>query len=309
MRVLVLGASGFVGRRVMAALADATWAEAIASVRRDASAGSLVVDAASEAEMLRATQGFDAVVNCVAGSAKTIVANARALFAACAQRNIPVVYLSSAAVYGSVLGSVNEDAPLLGDLGPYSAAKVEAERLAAACTAPVTVLRPGCIYGAESRQWTLRPIALLQERRLGDLGAGGDGCTNLVHVADVVQAILTALQQRPQHVRAYNLAMPQAPDWNAYLLALARAVGAVPVRRISARRLRLEASILAGPLKVGEKLLGAKAPPAITPSLLRTFEQDLRLNSDRATQELSISWTSLTSGVSEAVAGRKVRRS
>jgi nucleoside-diphosphate-sugar epimerase len=269
----------------------------------------VVLDATSGADLLRAMEGVDAVVNCVAGSEETIVANAKALFAAASQTGTPVVYLSSMAVYGSALGVVDEDAPLLGDVGSYSAAKVEAEALAAACTAPVTVLRPGCIYGSESPQWTLRLITLLQERRIGDLGAAGDGCTNLVHVADVAQAILAALRKQPQGIRAYNLAMPQAPDWNGYLLVLAKAIGAVPVRRVTARRLKLESKVLAIPLKIGEKLLGAKLPPAITPSLLRTFGQDLRMDSTRVTQELSMSWISLMSGVSEAVAGRNVRRS
>ena len=309
MRVLVLGANGFVGARVMEALQQTDWAEAVAGVRRTGVPGSVKLDATSEADLHRAFEGIDAVVNCVAGNAETIVANARALFQAASAKRVPVVYLSSMAVYGSALGLVDEDAPLLGDVGPYSAAKVTAEELTTACTAPVAILRPGCIYGDGSPQWTVRLVTLLQQRRLGDLGANGDGCTNLVHVSDVVRAISAALQHSPSGVRAYNLAMPAAPDWNAYLLALARATGAVPLRRITARRLKLEAKLFAIPLKLAERLPGVGAPPAITPSLLRTFAQDMRMSSARATQELSMSWTSLAAGISEAVAGRSVRPS
>ncbi len=309
MRVLVLGANGFVGRHVMAALAMSDWAKPIAGVRRKVASEHIVLDARSIDELRQALQNVDAVVNCVAGDAESIVANASALFAAAEGTGIHVVYLSSMAVYGSATGTVTEQAPLKADVGPYSASKAQAENLSLRYKGPVTIFRPGIIYGAGSPQWTERIAKLLKQRRIGDMGAAGDGCCNLVHVRDVVQAILTALQHRSEHEhRAYNLAMPDAPDWNRYFILFAKALGAVPVRRVTARRLKIETKMLAVPLKIGEKLLGGTLPPAITPSLARAWRQDLRLDSSRATQELSLSWMTLSEGISEAVAGRSAER-
>ena len=318
MRVLVLGAEGFVGRHVLSALAKTAGITAVAAVRRKKAEEHLVVDARKTEQLRRAFDGVDAVVNCVTGGPGTIGDNAGALFAAAAETGVQVIYLSSMAVYGSATGWVTEDAALLGDVGAYSAAKVKAEVFARACPAQVTIFRPGIIYGSGSPQWTERIARLLQARRIGDLGMAGDGCCNLVHVHDLVRAIIAALLvgqgQRDQAFRhrVYNLAMPGAPDWNWYFLQFARALGAVPVRRVTARRLTVETKLLAAPLKLAETFPDSRLPPAIPSSLARAWRQNLRLDSTRATQELSISWMTLSEGISEAVAGlnasRNVRR-
>ena len=123
----------------------------------------------------------------------------KALFEA-AERMTPaprIIHLSTMSVYGSPTGLVDETAPLRGDLGPYSAAKVAAEATAAAYPHAV-MLRPGCVFGPGSEQWSIRIARLLLERRLGDLGAAGDGFCNLVHVGDVVMAILRASRKPPR---------------------------------------------------------------------------------------------------------------
>ena len=295
MRVLVLGADGFVGRRVVAALALADWATPIAGVRRDGSATRRVLDATDEAAIAGVLPGIDAVVNCVTGDRRTIVRNAAALFAAARDRRI--VHLSSMAVYGAATGRIDEDTPLCGRSDGYAAAKIAAERLARGV--PNTVLlRPGCIYGAGSTQWSLRIARLLAEGRIGDLGAGGDGCSNIVHVDDVVAAILAALADAEQR-GPFNLAMPDAPRWNGYFRAFAHALGTVPIRRIPAWRLDVEARALAVPLKLAESLT-RRAPPPIPPSLVRFWRRDATLDSARATRALGIGWTPLDTGVAEA---------
>jgi nucleoside-diphosphate-sugar epimerase len=303
MRVLVLGGNGFVGRHVVRSLTASGWATPISGSRR-AVAGrggeAIALDARDEAAVASGLQGVDAVVNCVAGDAEGIVQNARALFQAAAKTGAHVVHLSSMAVYGDATGPVDEDAPLLGNVSDYAAAKVRAEALAGG---RATIFRPGCIYGSDSPQWTLRIARLLLERRIGDLAAAGDGCSNLVHVQDVAAAVLAAL--RDARTGAYNLVMPQAPDWNEYFLQFARAIGAVPIGRIPEWRLKLETKLLAPPLKIAELVAArvsrtASLPPPIPPSLARLWRQDIRLNSDRATRELGMLWTSLDAGLAEA---------
>lgn len=303
-RVLVLGANGFVGSRIVTALQASGWAQPVAGVRRPIAGEHIVLDATRTESVRDAMERSDAVVNCVAGSAETITGNAAALFTAADRTGKHVIHLSSMAVYGSQKGLVAEDATLLGDTGPYARAKVQAERMSEACATRVTVFRPGIIYGSRSPQWTLRIARLLRQRRIGDMGVAGDGCCNLVHVQDVVTAVLTALQQgEERRHRAYNLAMPDPPDWNGYFIAMAKAMNATPVHRVTARRLRVETGLLAIPLKIAEKLSGERLPPAITPGLASAWRQSLRLDASRATQELSISWMPLSSGISEAVAG------
>jgi nucleoside-diphosphate-sugar epimerase len=309
--ILVLGANGFIGRRVIAALAASDWAEPIAGVRHAGkAAGSAakrcVVDATSADSVRSALSGVAAVVNCTAPPAAQIVSSVEALVQAIAgsRDDIRVVHLSSMAVYGSATGLLDESASLKGDLGEYSAAKVAAEAVAARHSRAI-IFRPGCVYGPDSAQWSLRFAHYLLAHRLGDLGAAGDGYCNLVHVDDVANAVLRALENPQTDGRVYNLSTPSPPSWNEYLVRYARALGAVPVRRISGRKLKIETKVLAPPLKIAEilarvcRLDAGRLPPPIPPSLARLMSQEIRLSTVRAERELAVRWKDLDSGLSE----------
>jgi nucleoside-diphosphate-sugar epimerase len=298
-RILVLGATGFIGRRITTALAGSDWATPVAASRTITSRHTdgvehLKLDATDPIALRHALSGVTAVVNCIAGNAQTIVSSARALFtASAAMTAVPrIVHLSSLAVYGSATGDVDETSPLGKDLDSYGAAKLEAERLAASHPA-VVMLRPGIVYGPESPWWSDRIARLLVARRLGDLGADGDGVCNLVFVEDVAQAVLRAIQLPKLEGRCFNLSLPQPPTWNEYFLHYAKALGAVPVRRISRRRLWAEINLLAPPLKLFE-LAAAKrssyAPP-IRPWLLNLCRHEIRMRCESAAQHLE--WSSM----------------
>jgi len=309
---LVLGASGFIGREVVAGLASTDWATPILGVRRASASRSpgferRIVEATDVESVHAAMQGVNGVVNCVAGDADTIVRATKALFEA-AKRTAPaprIVHLSTMSVYGSAVGLVDETAPLKGDLGPYSAAKIAAEAEAAAYPHAV-IFRPGCVFGPGSEQWTVRMARLLLAHRLGDLGPAGDGYCNLVRVGDVVQAIVRALQDPRLDGGVFNLSTPEPPTWNQFLIKFGTALRAVPVSRISGRNLRIETKLLAPPLKIAEilaricKLDGRLVPPPIPPSLLRLMGQEIRLDTRRAEADLGLRWTPFDSTLEEA---------
>ena len=298
--ILVLGANGFIGREVVRGLASTDWATPIRGVRAATAAakGSLEersVDATQVDSLRAAMKGVAGVVNCVAGDAAHIVLNATALFDA-ANTLAPsprIIHLSTMSVYGSAVGLVDEGASLRGDLGPYSEAKVSAEKLASAYPQSV-IFRPGCVFGPGSEQWSVRFARLLLAHRLGDLGPAGDGCCNLVHVADVALAVVRALEDPRMDGRVFNLATPAPPTWNEFLIRYAIALRAVPVSRISGRRLRIEGKLLAPPLKIAEilarrcKIDARRIPPPIPPSLIRLMGQDIRLDPRRAESELGL---------------------
>jgi 2-alkyl-3-oxoalkanoate reductase len=312
LRVLVLGADGFIGSHLVSSLAGSDWASPIACGRR-ARAGRatdpnarLQFDATDESALYQALQTADAVVNCIAGSARTIVDGAGALVAAAARQSRPprLVQLSSVAVYGNVTGVVTESAPLRAE-NAYAHAKIAAE-VTCGHYSQAVILRPSIVYGPRSRQWTERVARWLFAHRLGDLGAAGDGWCNLVYVADLVTAVEQCLRLPGMAGQVFNLAMPQPPTWNEYFVGFARALGAVPVARIGRRRLKIETKLLASPLKVAEILCrkagmtGLRLPEAIPPSLLRLWKQDIRLDVTRAEQLLQMRWTALDDGLRQA---------
>ncbi len=303
--ILVLGANGFIGRRVVAALGATGWAVPVLGIRRPATLPyeQRKVEATDVESIAAAMKDVTGVVNCVAGDA---VAGARALFDAAARFTPPkhIVHLSTMSVYGSAEGVVDESAPLRPDLGPYSESKVAAEAIAVKHPA-VTLFRPGCVFGPHSEQWTIRFARLLIARRLGDLGAAGDGCCNLVHVDDVASAIVRALETPQDRVRIFNLSGNEQPSWNDFLVRFGTALRAVPVRRITARRLKIEGKLLAPPLKIAEilgraaKLDPRRLPPPIPPSLIRFMAQDIRLDTRRVETELGQHWQSLQASIED----------
>jgi len=316
MKVLVLGGSGYVGARLCALLRDSGWATALCASSRQPAPGvnGLRVDTRDPAALRRALAGVDAVVNCVAGSASAIGQGAALLTqAALAAGCRRLVHLSSMAVYGPAEGRLDESCPLDGSLGWYAAAKVEAEEHVAAFAAQggaAVVLRPGCVWGPGSALWVERIARLLQAGRLGDLGAAGDGWSNLVHVDDVCQAVLAALRgtdARPG-VRSYNLAAPDSPRWNEYFVDLALAIGATPVRRLPPLQLRLDALLAGPPLKLLElaarRLPGSarRLPVVMPPNLLGLWERQLQLDATRATRELDLQWTAYQTALQQSAA-------
>jgi nucleoside-diphosphate-sugar epimerase len=218
-----------------------------------------------------------------------------------------VVHLSSMTVYGSAIGKIDEDTELHADLGPYSSAQRDAERLAGNYDNAV-ILRPGGEYGPGCPHWTLRIARLLLARRLGDLGAAGDGCCNLLYIDDLVTAILQALRIPEVTGQCFNLAVATPPTWNEYFIDFARALRAVPVRRISHRWLRIESNLLGPVLKATEmalnlaRLPASGLPPPISPSLLALCRQEIQLQVSRAERLLGLRWTGVSVGLEGASA-------
>jgi nucleoside-diphosphate-sugar epimerase len=312
-RVLVLGGDEYIGGRVLLALAASDWARPMADLTgakwaRQADIEAVRFDATNPASLSSALSGVDAVVNCLSGRPSVIAAAASALFGTAARCTEPplIVHISSMSVYGSAVGDISEDAPLHDSLGSYARAKVEAERVAAHYARKV-ILRPGCEYGPGGELWSGRIAKWLLGRRIGDLGAGGDGYCNLVHIDDLVAAAMLSLRQPAAVGGIFNLGMPDPPTWNEYFARYAKALGAVPMKRISRRWLSLETKVLAVPLKVLEiaaQRVGVVPflPPPIPPSLLLLARQEIRLDSARARRVLGWECRPLEQGLAETAA-------
>jgi nucleoside-diphosphate-sugar epimerase len=315
-KIVVIGAAGFVGRRVIERLAAAEGIQPVGLARRPAPAWAAgatwqVGDATDAATLQAALAGADGAVNCVAGDAASLVGSTRALCAAARAAGVRrIVHLSSMAVYGAATGLVTEDhTPDPGGWW-YGQAKLESEALVAAFVqhgGEAVILRPGCVHGPRSVQWTWRVARLLRAHRIGDLGAAGDGGCNLVHVADVAEAVLAALYRPGIAGQVFNLGDPDPGTWNSYFVSLGRAIGATPIRRVSARWLAIEGKLLSVPLKVAEIAAGKVglsrlAPEPLPRSLLRLWRQDIRLDHRRADAGLAFTRMSPEAALADAAA-------
>lgn len=312
MKVMVLGGRGFVGRRVVSQLQDQGDVEVVVA-SRSAGAGGIAVDSRNEADMTRALQGVNVVVNCVTGDGAAISEGARALVNAALKSGRPrIVHLSTMSVYGSQEGVVTEDAPLVDDLGWYGHAKIEAEghmQRYASQGGEVVILRPGVIVGPDSDPWVRRFVRWLQAGRLGDLGPLGDGPANLVDVQDVGQAVVkaTTLTLLERRAAVFNLVAPDSPRWNDYFRDLALACKGSQFNRWGPRRLAMEVYMIGVPLKVSERISAKvrflskihNVPEGIPPSLAKLWKQQISLSSGSASSQLEMNWTAYSNTLSE----------
>ena len=319
MKTLVLGGSGHIGKRLLDMLASSSRDAPTGASRRHMPSTSsgiawIQLDTCNESELKIALQGFDAVVNCVAGDARSISQGTQALVQAARQAGCPrIIHLSTMSVYGPVEGTVHEDAPLNPELGWYGRAKCEAEHHIDDYVrqgGQAVVLRPGCVFGPHSELWVGRIARWLRAGRLGDLGAGGDGWSNLVHVDDVCQAVMAALHlpAKPGELPVFNLAAPDSPRWNAYFVDLALALGCTPVKRIRRSQLQMDAWLAGPPLKLAHMLSrrfqwsGSAPPDYISPSLPGLWAQHIHLDASRVTQQLRLAWTPYATALQSSAA-------
>ncbi|ARV20395.1 hypothetical protein AEP_03475 [Curvibacter sp. AEP1-3] len=305
-RILVLGGSGFVGKEVARQLSASDWAVPVVASRFAKSQGGLEtiqVDTLDSASLAKALVGIQGVINCVAGEGRAISDGAAILVKAALAASKPrIIHMSSMSVYGTAEGVIDESHICRDDLGWYGHAKIEAEKRIleyAELGGEAVILRPGCIVGPGSRLWVDRIKTWLKAGRLGDLGAYGDGPANLVDVRDVAQAAVRglALKLGTSQCEIFNIASPDSPRWNEYFSDLALQIGAIPLKTFGTRRLQLDAYAVGVPTKVVEKILQrilkkpAPLPEAIPPSLLGLWQQQIYLDSSKATSLLGLNWT------------------
>lgn len=318
--VLVTGAGGFIGRAVVARLAEAG-IPVRAGLRRMPATSTPGPDAVAcdldrPGELDAACAGAGTIVHAAGRSRATMATHLRALLDAAGRAGVGrVVLFSSVAVYGAREGRVAEDdAP--GDLDAYGSAKRDCEamlrgwvREGAESGRRAMILRPGIVYGRGSDLWIDRPAACLRAGTLGHLGSHGEGVAALIHVSDVAdatRAAVLALGPAGPGERALNLVGPDTPTWNAYLAALSERLGLGPPRTVGPVE-RAVSRLLAPPAKVLARA-GLPIPDALrlVPAAgeLRLYARAARYDTARAERVLGLRPTvGLARGLAESLPG------
>jgi 2-alkyl-3-oxoalkanoate reductase len=201
---VVTGAAGFLGRAFRAGLTERGWEVRGVDVRPGP--GVTVGDISRPAAWTSVLDGADLVVHAAAivlesGDPSTFwrvnVEGTRTVLTEAAAAGVGrVVHLSSTVVHGKDFDDgVDETGPVRMTGNPYTDTKVAAEHqallLAAAGDVPVTVVRPGDVYGPHSQPWTVRPVDLMR-RGLFVLFDGGHGILSPTYVDDLVAGALAA---------------------------------------------------------------------------------------------------------------------
>jgi nucleoside-diphosphate-sugar epimerase len=298
-RVLVTGASGFIGGVLVRHLAG-LGAHARAVVRPTSSTAGLalprvetvvVPDLTDLEAVLAVMRGCDIVVNLagtVAGTAeqqRTInVDAARTITLAAIECGVSrLVHVSSAGIYGfRTPGDADETSPVDPGPLPYGATKAEGEHVvrnvAAASGLDLSVIRPALVYGAGSAVWTTALYKWARRQPTVFLG-DGSGLAPVVHVDDVVNMI-TVLAEHPAAVReVFNCAADPVPTWRDFLGSYSAIAG-------HSRWLGIPVAPVHAIARVVSRLSRAGTPAAELSSLVSFLTGQRRFRVDKAGEVL-----------------------
>jgi nucleoside-diphosphate-sugar epimerase len=252
-RVLVTGASGFVGHAACRELI-ARGHDVRALVRRPGSepAGTAAVagdltDAGALASAVRAAAP-EGVLHLAAEIAsqrsadrvrEVNVEGMRRLLEACVADGAPKVVFTSTVVTGEAGGALLvEDEPLPVQT-PYGRSKQEGEALLLGCGLPAVVVRPGHVYGPGGWYEHEMLARLRQPGRFAVIGRG-DNLWDVIHVDDVARALVDALERAPAG-EIYHAADDEPIAYYDFMALSAQALGVGPPRRVPAWVARLAA--------------------------------------------------------------------
>lgn len=238
MKIIVFGASGFVGAWICELLNARGDVELLACLRKWAGASRVArrgiemaqVDLDSRVDLVELVRGADAVINATMLPSDREPELALRLYMACDKAEVRrFVQFSSAAIYGNLAGDVNEDmSPKPVDNYGRGKAEMETRLLnAAARSGPqLFILRPSIIYGPYSDAWTVCYARRIMNGRWRRLGWLGDGTCNLVHARDVSRAaILCATGEVSPGSHVLNINGPDVVSWNEYIERFGDALG------------------------------------------------------------------------------------
>jgi 2-alkyl-3-oxoalkanoate reductase len=307
MSTLVTGASGFIGRRVVARLLrDGEPVRALLFPHEELPGVERALgDVTDRASVVAALDGVDRVVHLAAkvgdwgplGEFRAVnVGGTTNVIAAAGDRR--VVHVSSIVVYGPRLrtGGCEEDAPLAYGLGPYGITKRESE-VVASRGPNVAVVRPGNVWGPVSPLWVEELSRLLRAGRV-PLVDGGVGDAHLAHVENVVDVIVAALTAPAAGGRVYNAVDGHGVSWRRYLTDLARVAGAPPPWLTLPRSLALAAAV---GMEAAWRLARAEQRPLMTREAVQLLASGPPVSNTRAVRELGFRPRSYEEGLQSLI--------
>jgi nucleoside-diphosphate-sugar epimerase len=273
-RILVTGAGGFIGGRIVEVLHEAGTSTVRAGVRRWSSAarvGRLPVeivqcDVNSADSVRSAMTGVSAVVHCAHGDSATNVEGTRTVLEEAQRAGVRrVVHLSTVSVYGRQEGSLTESSAWTPGANPYGRSKVQTEEICAEYSRrglAITILRPTIVYGPYSNIWT---VEFAQRLSMGEWFLPErytQGTCNLLYVDDMVKAVLLSLENEKAVGQTFIINGEERPTWNEYFHALNDALGLPPLRPASAFRSRMKAGLMK-PVRKSAKFVLKRFQPLV----------------------------------------------
>lgn len=242
-RVLVTGASGFIGSCLVEHMMRITSYEVLAGIRSWATAARLSrlnpifiqCDVLDKDQLEKVVKDVDVIVHCAVGDRKTTVEGTKNILEAARKNNIRhFIHMSTVEVYGDVEGEIDETSEMKYTGNPYNEMKIEAEKICQEYTGkgvPVTILRPAIVYGPYSTLWTERFAIRLASGIWGTFGEAGKGTCNLTYIYDLTGFILNIIERENSIGKSFNVVNDDKISWNEYFTLLNERLSMPPLKK------------------------------------------------------------------------------
>ena len=304
--VLVTGAGGFIGGRITEVLHCAGLCTVRAALRSWSSAdriGRMPCDIVlcyitDQDQVNESLDGVHSVIHCAHGGPAVNIDGTKNLLEASLRRGVSrFVHISTMAVYGDTPGVIDESTPIQYTRSEYGDTKIEGEKL---CNEyqqqglPVTILRPGIVYGPFSESWTVEPATRLKSRRWHVPEEYASGTCNLIYIDDLVSLVLLALTRPTAPGQTFNANGSDRLTWYDYFSLLNSELALPSLAHVGRLRARGNAAMLAPVRSTARFLLKHFQVPimrlyqqsAIAKHAMRHIENTIRTTSSSAEFEL-----------------------
>jgi nucleoside-diphosphate-sugar epimerase len=295
MKILVTGAAGFIGVRLVHRLLN-DGHEVVALVRTPRGElklprpGLSVVrgDMTDRDSLERAVQGCRVVVHLANATAVTDWDRARAINVGGTRSLLEAAKRAGVerVIFTSTLSALREQR------GPYGQTKLEAEVAVRQSGLPFVILRPSLVYGAHGIGLVANLAAYL--RGLPVVPVIGDGRIELdpIHLNDVNEIVVQCLTRDDVLGKAYDLLGPDRVTFDQFLDRLSAEIG------VKKPYVHLPGGPMLLAARVATRLL---AKPPITEDNVLGLTSPARIDRESAFRDFPIRWTKLDEGLRDVL--------
>jgi len=243
MKILIIGATGFIGGRLAEILSLNSDVQIRALVRNFTTASRLAClnvemihgDVTILEDVAEAAKGCDIIFNCAYGKGnrkvqyQVNVGGVRNIMEAASLQGIRrVVHTSTVSVYGPIIdGDVDESYPHRPKhKDNYGVTKLKGERealrLGKEKGVEISVIQPTIVYGPWAPSWTITP---LNQLKTGKVILPEGGLCNAVYIDDVVQGLILAAQKKASVGETFIISGEKPVSWKEFYSAYEQMLG------------------------------------------------------------------------------------
>lgn len=270
---LIIGASGFIGGRIIERLYRDYNCHVKALIHNIGHAARIARfdieiipgDILDKKLLEKTTQNVDFVIHCAVGNTSdvklnhqiTVEGTKNILQASLKNKVKRLIYFSTMSVYGYPLPKIcNEETPykkVQGDC--YNNDKIEAEKIVRGYIKkglPGVILQPTIVYGPYAGSWTIGPVNELKNNGLF-LVDEGQGIANPVYIDNLVDAVFLASTKREAIGKIFIISGGQGMTWKKFFNAYRKMIGKETLPKLN-RFNKLKLEILNLPIEIGRRI-------------------------------------------------------